>query len=415
VAKKVADRVKLVQKKLDEESAKRRALFNQIQELKGNIRVYCRVRPCLSDEEKAMGMGIEFAGQHNDLVVANPDRPQLAPKRFEFEQVFTPQQATQAAVFKEIEPLATSVVDGYNVCIFAYGQTGSGKTHTMEGPKDASEDDLGIYYRSVRQLFQIVDERKELITITVSVNLLEVYNEEIHDLLIPKQDRPEKGGLEIRRGPQGIFVEWLTEVPVTSAKHVLEVLAEGNKNRAVTSTAMNEQSSRSHSMLVVKVQTLTHGTDKQSSAALTLVDLAGSERPSKSNVTGQAMKEAQHINKSLSCLADVIAARGAKSSHVPYRNSKLTALLQESLGGDSKTLMLVHCRPTGDNISETLCTLNFATRVRAVEMGPAGGGGGGGAKKKPPLAADGQAPGAPGEGPPGGGKPRPGGRPRPQR
>ena len=116
--KKVADRIKLVQKKLDEESAKRRALFNQIQELKGNIRVYCRVRPCLSAEEKELGMGIEFAGQHNDLVVANPERPQLAPKRFEFEHVFTPKHV-QADLFKEIEPLATSVVDGYNVCIFA--------------------------------------------------------------------------------------------------------------------------------------------------------------------------------------------------------------------------------------------------------------------------------------------------------
>jgi kinesin family protein C2/C3 len=241
--------------------------------------------------------------------------------------------------------------------------------------------------------------------ITVSVNLLEVYNEEIHDLLIPKKDQTS---LEIRRGPQGIFVENLTTVPVESAKQVLEVLAEGNLNRAVTSTAMNEQSSRSHSMLVVNVNTVTHGTDKKSSAALTLVDLAGSERPSKSNVTGQAMKEAQHINKSLSALADVIAARGMKSAHVPYRNSKLTALLQESLGGDSKTLMLVHCRPTGDNISETLCTLNFATRVRAVEMGPSGGGnkkqGGGG----------GEGGGAP-PGGPGGGKQRPAGRPRPQR
>lgn len=128
----VAQRMKSLQKKYDEESNQRRKLFNQIQELKGNIRVYCRVRPCLSNEEKELGMGIEFVGQHSDLVVANPDRPQLAPKRFEFEKVFKP-GTSQAEVFSEIKDLATSVTDGYNVCIFAYGQTGSGKTHTMEG------------------------------------------------------------------------------------------------------------------------------------------------------------------------------------------------------------------------------------------------------------------------------------------
>lgn len=128
----LAQRMKSLQKKYDEESNQRRKLFNQIQELKGNIRVYCRVRPCLSAEEKELGMGIEFVGQHNDLLVANPDRPQLAPKRFEFEKVFTP-GTSQAQVFDEIKDLATSVTDGYNVCIFAYGQTGSGKTHTMEG------------------------------------------------------------------------------------------------------------------------------------------------------------------------------------------------------------------------------------------------------------------------------------------
>ena len=283
----------------------------------------------------------------------------------------------------------------------------------MEGPKNAPPEDLGIYYRSVSTLFKIVEERRELLKITVSVNLLEVYNEEIHDLLIPKK---EQKSLEIRRNAtEGVFIENLTEVPVSSAEEVVEVLTQGNGNRAITSTAMNEQSSRSHSMLVVKVRTITTETQKESGAALTLIDLAGSERPSKSNVTGQAMKEAQHINKSLSALADVIAARGMKSAHVPYRNSKLTALLQDSLGGDSKTLMLVHCRPTGDNISETLCTLNFATRVRAVEMGPPqkapGGGKGppGGGKGPPGGGAKGGAP------QPAGGAPRqrPGGRPRP--
>ena len=239
----------------------------------------------------------------------------------------------------------------------------------MEGPKNAPPEDLGIYYRSVSTLFKIVEERRELLKITVSVNLLEVYNEEIHDLLIPKK---EQKSLEIRRNAtEGVFIENLTEVPVSSAEEVVEVLTQGNGNRAITSTAMNEQSSRSHSMLVVKVRTITTETQKESGAALTLIDLAGSERPSKSNVTGQAMKEAQHINKSLSALADVIAARGMKSAHVPYRNSKLTALLQDSLGGDSKVLMFMNCSPVLYNAGETLCSLRFGQRCKAVQLGQA--------------------------------------------
>jgi kinesin family protein C2/C3 len=240
------------------------------------------------------------------------------------------------------------------------------------GPSsDGDTEQLGIYFRSVQELFRVVEKRQEFMKIEVTVNLLEVYNEEIHDLLV---DKGAQQSLEIRRDGHKIFIPGLSTVPVASAKEVMDVLQQGNSNRAVTSTAMNAQSSRSHSLLIVNVATSSTLAGEvemvTKSAALTLVDLAGSERLSKSQVTGQARKEAQHINLSLSALADVMAAAASKQAHIPYRNSKLTALLQESLGGDSKTLMLVHCRPTADNIAETLCTLNFATRVRAVELGP---------------------------------------------
>ena len=233
----------------------------------------------------------------------------------------------------------------------------------------------------VQELFKIVEERAAFMAIEVTVNLLEIYNEDIRDLLIPKAKNGASQGLEIRRGPQGIFVPGLTSVPVSGAAEVMEVLSKGNLNRSVTATAMNAESSRSHSLLIVTVTTTNKTTGRALSASLTLVDLAGSERLSKSEVTGQARKvrraalvvlrvagrplhsettqksascpasaqrngcpdlqEAQHINMSLSALADVVAARAQKQAHVPYRNSKLTALLQESLGGDSKTLMLV--------------------------------------------------------------------------
>ena len=358
----MGDLLKEVQAKYETENALRRSLFNQVQELKGNIRVYCRVRPFSSAEtEEGVLPGIQFSGDHDDVIVTNPKNSmaQAADKKFEFEHTFKP-DATQGAVFEEVKGLVTSVLDGYNVCIFAYGQTGSGKTYTMEGPAE----DRGIYYNSVRELFAVVESRRHFVSTSIAVSLLEIYNEQIRDLLSDKQGQ----NLEIRRGPQGVFVPGLTSFAVQSADEVIEILAKGNEHRAVASTKMNENSSRSHSLLIVNCSSQRRGDNPRSfGSQLTLVDLAGSERLSKSQAEGKARLEAQHINKSLSALADVIEAAGKKAAHIPYRNSKLTGLLQESLGGDSKTLMLVHARPTAENVSETLCTLNFASRVRNVE------------------------------------------------
>jgi kinesin family protein C2/C3 len=237
----VQKRMQGIQQKFEEEAALRRKLFNEVQALKGNIRVYCRVRPCIAYDGNDE-TGIDFDGPYDDILVQNP-RQQLPPKKFEFEKTFKP-ECTQSQLFDEISPLVTSVLDGYNVCIFAYGQTGSGKTHTMEGP----ESDRGVYFRAMEELFKIMAERSEFEKTEITVSQLEIYNEQIRDLLCPKVDQEN---LEIRRGPRGAFVPGLIAVPVAAADDVMKVLAEGNKNRSVANTKMNAESSRSHSVLTI--------------------------------------------------------------------------------------------------------------------------------------------------------------------
>jgi kinesin family protein C2/C3 len=253
----IAARMVGVQAKYEEEARGRRKLFNLVQELQGNIRVYCRVRPLLADEVSAgLEMGITFRGEHDDVVIRNPQRGQK-DKVFEFEKVLKP-DLEEGGAFEAVKPLVTSVVDGYNVCIFAYGQTGSGKTYTMEGPGTSS----GVYYRSMQELFQLRADREAFMGMEISVNLLEIYNERVIDLL-SSGGRAASDSLEIRRGPQGIFIPGLTEVPVQSADHVMEVLQHGNQQRSTAKTAMNDVSSRSHSLLVVNVVTTHRATEER--------------------------------------------------------------------------------------------------------------------------------------------------------
>uniref|UniRef100_A0A0E0MNB4 Kinesin motor domain-containing protein n=1 Tax=Oryza punctata TaxID=4537 RepID=A0A0E0MNB4_ORYPU len=337
-----------------------RKLYNQIQDLKGNIRVYCRVRPFLPGQ---ISLSSSVAGmEERTITIITPTKyGKDGRKSFSFNRVFGP-ASTQEEVFSDMQPLIRSVLDGFNVCIFAYGQTGSGKTFTMSGPKMLTEESLGVNYRALNDLFNIKAQRKGTIDYEISVQMIEIYNEQVRDLL---QD-------EIRNTPQkGLAVPDASIVPVTSTSDVVELMNQGQKNRAVGSTAINDRSSRSHSCLSVHVQ----GKDLTSGAILRgcmhLVDLAGSERVDKSEVVGDRLKEAQFINKSLSALGDVIASLAQKNSHVPYRNSKLTQLLQDSLGGQAKTLMFVHVSPELDAVGETISTLKFAERVASVELGAA--------------------------------------------
>ncbi|KAH9612528.1 hypothetical protein KSS87_012394 [Heliosperma pusillum] len=268
-----------------------------------------------------------------------------------------------------MQPLVRSCLDGYNVCIFAYGQTGSGKTYTMTGPNDITDDTYGVNYRALNDLFQLAEQRKATFSYEVSVQMMEIYNEQVRDLLATDGSNKR---LEIRNSTQnGINVPDAHILPVSTTSDVIKLMNLGHKNRAVSSTAMNDRSSRSHSCMTVHVQgkDLTSGTMLR--GCMHLVDLAGSERVDKSEVTGDRLKEAQHINKSLAALGDVIASLSLKNAHVPYRNSKLTQLLQDSLGGQAKTLMFVHISPEADAIGETISTLKFAERVSTVELGAA--------------------------------------------
>ncbi|CAD5322606.1 unnamed protein product [Arabidopsis thaliana] len=311
-----------------------RKLYNMVQDLKGNIRVYCRVRPIFNSEMNGV---IDYIGKDGSLFVLDPSKPYKdARKTFQFNQVFGP-TATQDDVFRETQPLIRSVMDGYNVCIFAYGQTGSGKTYTMSGPPGRSATEMGINYLALSDLFLICDKRKDMMTYEIYVQMVEIYNE---------QNRPSvlldyMCTLDIRTcssDDDGLSLPDATMHSVNSTKDVLQLMEAGEVNRAVSSTSMNNRRS---------------------------------ERVDKSEVTGDRLKEAQYINKSLSCLGDVISALAQKNSHIPYRNSKLTLLLQDSLGGQAKTLMFAHLSPEEDSFGETISSLKFAQRVSTVELGAA--------------------------------------------
>ncbi|KAJ6794334.1 Uncharacterized protein M6B38_232000 [Iris pallida] len=355
-----------------------RKLYNQVQDLKGSIRVYCRVRPFLPGQLSSNTIGSIDEG---NITIITPSKYCKEGRRsFNFNKVFGPSD-TQDEVFSDTQPLIRSVLDGYNVCIFAYGQTGSGKTYTMSGPRIINEQSQGVNYRALGDLFNLAKERRGMFSYEIAVQMIEIYNEQVRDLLVSdglNRRYPFFSfiliilHIEIRNGSQnGLNVPDANLVSVMSTSDVVELMNIGQKNRVVGATALNDRSSRSHSCLTVHVEgkDLTSGTVLR--GCMHLVDLAGSERVDKSEVTGERLKEAQHINKSLSALGDVISALAQKNSHVPYRNSKLTQLLQDSLGGQAKTLMFVHISPEMDSVGETISTLKFAERVSTVELGAA--------------------------------------------
>ncbi|CAM9810354.1 unnamed protein product, partial [Ectocarpus fasciculatus] len=354
------------------------ALLQKMQSLKGNIQVCCRTRPPLEPELVHNARICVDTSSDNEL--AWYDKRAEVWKSFAFDKVW-PMDAMQADIFADVEPLALSVVDGYNACILAFGQTGSGKTWTMNG----YGDQYGVSYRTLHKIFERLHFRKSqnkeecededistpAFEFTVSVGMLEIYNEMVRDLLCPAADGHEGHGLDIRQTAEGgVGVPGLTTENVHGIDDVMSVFARGSANRATITTNLNEHSSRSHSILLVDVTTCVHGSAPVV-GKLYLVDLAGSERVEKSGVTGAAMKEAQHINKSLSALGDVMEALDSKAKHVPYRNSKLTYLLQDSLGGHARTMMIVTICPTEDSSDESLFALQFATRVRRIQLGAA--------------------------------------------
>ncbi|KAJ0392820.1 hypothetical protein P43SY_009960 [Pythium insidiosum] len=339
-----------------------------------SVRVCVRIRPLSTKEKQDGRQQIVFAHKATaEIELVNPEADGAEPpKKFTFDAAIS-SDATQMDVYnKAATDIVESVVNGFNGTIFAYGQTGAGKSHTMEGYSEPPEE-KGIIPNSFKHIFDRIAAESNTKQFMVYASYLEIYNEEIRDLLAsdPKNRLELKENLET-----GVYVKDLISRQVTGEAEIDAVMQQGKKNRSVGATLMNQTSSRSHSMFTITVEACSNavGVDGKQHICvgkLNLVDLAGSERQAKTGATGDRMKEATKINLSLSALGNVISALvDGKSQHIPYRDSKLTRLLQDSLGGNAKTVMIANCGPADYNYNETLSTLRYANRAKNIKNKP---------------------------------------------
>ncbi|XP_065843071.1 uncharacterized protein [Oscarella lobularis] len=338
----------------------RKKYYNMVEDMKGKIRVFCRARP-LSRSEKERG---------NHLVISSPDEYSIVVdtprgvKEFQFDSVFAPEHG-QEFVYEDTSRLIQSAVDGYNVCIFAYGQTGSGKTYTMVGELSMDSPIRGVAPRAMKQLFDVMKENSSKFSFSVSCYMLELYNDQLIDLF--SEAKKEAPKLDIKKDKKGmVFVQGSVMKSVNSTQELFDLFEAGSQNRHVASTKMNAESSRSHLVFAVIVESTNLSNGQVLKGKLSLVDLAGSERAAKTGATAEQLREAQSINKSLSALGDVISALSSEQSFIPYRNNKLTMLMQDSLGGNAKTLMFVNISPADYNCDETVISLTYASRVKLI-------------------------------------------------
>uniref|UniRef100_A0A8R1DPF9 Kinesin-like protein n=1 Tax=Caenorhabditis japonica TaxID=281687 RepID=A0A8R1DPF9_CAEJA len=326
------------------------------------VKVVVRCRP-ISKTEVSQGhkVAVQCSDEEKSVLIKS-EKFDERPRTFYYDAVF-PQSTDQMTVYNiAARPIVENVLKGYNGTIFAYGQTGTGKTYTMAGDLEAIEL-RGIIPNSFAHIFDHIAKCQHDTTFLVRVSYLEIYNEEIRDLLA----KDGSGGhLEIKERPDvGVYVRNLSNPTVENASKMQALMEFGNKNRKVGATAMNIESSRSHAMFTVTIESCRNGLVTQ--GKLQLVDLAGSERQSKTGAEGERLKEAAKINLSLSTLGNVISSLVDGSTHIPYRNSKLTRLLQDSLGGNSKTVMVANIGPATYNYDETLSTLRYANRAKNIQ------------------------------------------------
>ncbi|NXU15854.1 KIF25 protein, partial [Pardalotus punctatus] len=426
-----------VTERYEKEKQKRKALHNSLVELRGNIRVHCRIRPLLPFDDAA-GLSVSQDRQRNfsekvayaaddETVLVKCSRPGHASinKTFPFERVYNDLES-QDAVFADVAPLLTSLLDGYNVCIMAYGQTGSGKTYTMLGPQlernlafsTEEESELGIIPRATQEVFRLISEKPPG-SYWVEVSVVEVYNNEIFDLLAKDSYGVfgvKRDVVTTREGKSDVPL--LTHETVENASEFLHLVNKGLQLRVRHPTLVHAHSSRSHLVVTLTITTVVFGDNfgtlwedeqtsqklhketsctfqqkmrdnkstsssrasspvqleatekmKQVKTRLQLVDLAGSECVGMSGVTGAALRETSFINRSLSALADVLGAIAEQRAHVPYRNSKLTHLLQDSIGGDAKLLVMLCISPGQKYLTESMQSLGFGSRARQVQRG----------------------------------------------
>ncbi|XP_034230948.1 kinesin-like protein KIF3B isoform X2 [Thrips palmi] len=338
---------------------------------KESVQVVVRCRP-MNDRETREGHErvVDMFPTRGVVEIRNPrEESRESIKTFTFDAVYDWTSKQQDLYDETIRPLVSSVLDGFNGTIFAYGQTGTGKTYTMEGCK-SEPDSKGIIPKSFDQIFSHI-ARQVNMQYLVRASYLEIYQEEIRDLL----DRDQNKRHDLREKPDtGVYVKDLQSFVCKSVKEIEQVMTVGNQNRTIGATNMNEHSSRSHAIFMITIemsQTSEDGKNQIRVGKLNLVDLAGSERQSKTGASGERLKEASKINLSLSALGNVISALvDGKSQHVPYRDSKLTRLLQDSLGGNSKTIMVANIGPASYNYDESLTTLRYANRAKNIKNKP---------------------------------------------
>ncbi|NXT77867.1 KIF4 protein, partial [Zapornia atra] len=333
------------------------------------VRVALRCRPLVPKEtSEGCQMCLSFVPGEPQVVVGND-------KSFTYDYVFDPCVEQEEVFNTAVAPLIRGIFKGYNATVLAYGQTGSGKTYSMGGTYTANQEhepSVGVIPRVIKLLFKEKEQRQDW-EFVLKVSYLEIYNEDILDLLCSSRERSAQ--ISIREDPkEGIKIVGLTERNVTCAQDTVSCLEQGNNSRTVASTAMNSQSSRSHAIFTICIDQKKKS-DKNSSfhSKLHLVDLAGSERQKKTKAEGDRLKEGININRGLLCLGNVISALGdenKKGGFVPYRDSKLTRLLQDSLGGNSHTLMIACVSPADSNLEETLNTLRYADRARKIKNKP---------------------------------------------
>jgi kinesin family protein 5 len=316
-----------------------------------NIKVFIRIRP-LNKKESTK----------ENIVSTNGNSVQVSNSTFNFDSVFT-EQSKQEDIFEKTKDAVNWVCEGYNSTIFAYGATSSGKSYTMFG----SKTEKGIIPRCCELLFHNINNNEKVSEANLKISFIEIYREQIIDLLYTEEHLP----LRMRYlSGKGVYIQGVVEKYVNSTSEILKIIENGMVNRTTASTSLNNTSSRSHALLCLTLtQIFDDGTE--TSSKLNLVDLAGSENVGRSEVQGISLLEAQTINKSLSCLGNVINALTEKGrEHVPYRDSKLTFILQDSLGGNSKTILIATISPSILCQSETLMCLKFAKRVKEIKNAP---------------------------------------------
>jgi kinesin family protein C1 len=344
-------RVEMLENECLEQARMISRLRNELVDLKGSIRVLCRIKPSTGSNASSR---IEMSDRCLEICGHGKRH------KFEFDRIFGP-NATQRNVYDEVAMMVQSLLDGYKICVFAYGQTGSGKTYTMEG----NGEEPGLIHRAMVEIDCAVGMmQKEGWQCLNTCSYVEIYNEEIIDLF-----SSEARKVSIVHGDGDTNLMNCTVMNAGEISSALKALEDAGKRRKVGSTECNTRSSRSHSVYILNVKMENAALNEKREGSMIFIDLAGSERLNSSKAEGVRLKETQSINKSLSALGDVFSSILRKDSHIPFRNSKLTYLLQNFLSGSSRAAMFVTVSPEMEHFNETVCSLRFADKIAQCKLG----------------------------------------------